>query len=127
MLHSRQHGDSGKPKCVNRYPRRVNFTCCGHASAMEQEHNQSHPPRSYTAYVTKDYMLQTGNMQPLDKNCIKLDLIQNIFTKKQQQQNSWKCNGKHVAEWQLLNSFFVQVWYSSFQEVVCHQFETYLK
>ena len=26
---------SGKPKCVNGCPGRVNFTCCGHAPAME--------------------------------------------------------------------------------------------
>ena len=30
----RQHEHLGKPKCVNRYPGRVKFTCCGYALAV---------------------------------------------------------------------------------------------
>ena len=39
MSHSRQHGHSGKPKCVNRCPGRVNFACCGHVSALDNKYD----------------------------------------------------------------------------------------
>ena len=35
MLHPRQDGHSGKPKCVNRFSGRVNFTYSGNSPAKE--------------------------------------------------------------------------------------------
>ena len=40
MSHSKQHGHSGKPKCVNRCPGRLNFTCCGRSSSRETLRSQ---------------------------------------------------------------------------------------
>ena len=40
--HSRQPVYSGNSKCVNRFPGRLNVTCCGHAPAVYKKYNQSY-------------------------------------------------------------------------------------